>query len=68
MSNLFKGLSILALLLAGDIYFLNVALGFMLNTDSSLLVFLTPIALVAVVFGNIFVYNKFVKGNLYNVE
>lgn len=54
---------IAAALFAADILFLNVGLSWLLNTNDSLLVFLAPIAIAGAILGNVFVFNRFIKGN-----
>lgn len=60
----FQKALILAGLLAADVFFLNVVLSWLLNTNDSMLVFLAPIAVVGAAIGNIFVFNRFIKGNV----
>ena len=59
----FKNAMILAGLFCADIFFLNVVLSWLLNTNDSMLVFLAPLAVVGVIIGNLFVINRFIKGN-----
>lgn len=59
---------ILACLVATNILYFNVGLGFLLNSDSSLLVWFTLPSLVGVVFGNLAVFNRYVKGNIFDDE
>lgn len=57
---------ILAAQIATGVFFLNAGLGFLLNSDSDLLVWLTLPIVAGVGIGNIAIFNRYVKGNLYS--
>ena len=55
---------VLAAQIATGIFFLNAGLGFLMNSDSDLLVWLTLPIVVGVGIGNLAIFNNYVKGNL----
>lgn len=62
MNPVLKATLAMSAMVASFFVFFNVVLSFMLNTDSSLLVWLTLPVTVLYVWGNVLVYNRFVKG------
>ena len=67
MNRALKGALVIASMIASFFVFINVVLSFMLNTDSSLLVWLTLPVTVLYGYANYEVYNRFVKGAFDNV-